>query len=101
SPEALGEMIVRYADGAPVRLRDVSTVEDGLADDRQIIRFNGDPTVGIGIVKVSNYNTVQLVEDIKRRLDEQVIPQLPPGLTIKVSTDDSVPIRKIVSALED
>ena len=101
SPEALGEMIVRYADGAPVRLRDVSTVEDGLADDRQIIRFNGEPTVGIGIVKVSNYNTVQLVEDIKRRLDEQVIPQLPPGLTIKVSTDDSVPIKKIVAALED
>jgi len=101
SPEALGEMIVRFADGAPVRLRDVGTVEDGLADDRQIIRFNGEPSVGIGIVKVSNYNTVQLVEDIKRRLDEQVIPQLPPGLTIKVSTDDSVPIKKIVAALED
>jgi HAE1 family hydrophobic/amphiphilic exporter-1 len=101
SPEALGEMIVRYADGAPVRLRDVSTVEDGLADDRQVIRFNGEPAVGIGIVKVSNYNTVQLVDDIRRRLDEEVIPQLPPGLTIKVSSDDSAPIRKIVAALED
>ena len=101
SPEALGEMVVRYADGAPVRLRDVGTVEDGLADDRQVIRFNGEPAVGIGIVKVSNYNTVQLVDDVKRRLEEQVIPQLPPGLTIKVSSDDSAPIRKIVSALED
>ena len=101
SPEALGEMIVRYADGAPVRLRDLGTVEDGLADDRQIIRFNGEPTVGIGIVKVSNYNTVQLVDDIRRRLDEQITPQLPAGLTIKVSIDDSTPIRKIVAALED
>ena len=101
SPEALGEMIVRYADGAPVRLRDVGTVEDGLADDRQVIRFNGEPAVGIGIVKVSNYNTVQLVDDIRRRLDEQIIPQLPAGLTIKVSSDDSAPIRKIVAALED
>ena len=101
SPEALGEMVVRYADGAPVRLRDVGTVEDGLADDRQVIRFNGEPAVGIGIVKVSNYNTVQLVDDVKRRLEEQVIPQLPPGLTIKVSSDDSAPIRKIVAALED
>jgi len=101
SPEELGEMIVRYVDGAPVRLRDVGNVEDGLADDRQIIRFDGAPTVGIGIVKVSNYNTVQLVDDIRKRLDEQVIPQLPPGLAIKVSTDDSDPIRKIVAALED
>jgi HAE1 family hydrophobic/amphiphilic exporter-1 len=101
SPEALGEMIVRYADGAPVRLRDLGRVEDGLADDRQVIRFNGTPSVGIGIIKVSNYNTVQLVDDVRRRLDEQIIPQLPAGLTITVSSDDSAPIRKIVAALED
>ncbi len=101
SPEALGEMIVRYGDGAPVRLRDIGNVEDGLADDRQIIRFNGEPTVGIGIVKVSNYNTVRLVDDILERLDTQVIPQLPAGLTLTVSIDDSAPIRKIVAALED
>jgi HAE1 family hydrophobic/amphiphilic exporter-1 len=101
SPEDLAGMIVRYGDGAPVRLRDVAQVEDGLADDRQIIRFNGKPTVGIGIVKVSNYNTVRLVDDIRQRLDTQIIPQLPAGLTLTVSIDDSAPIRKIVAALED
>ncbi len=101
SPEALGELIVRYEDGAPVRLRDVGDIEDGLADDRQIIRFNGEPTVGIGIVKVSNYNTVKLVDDIRARLDSEIIPQLPAGLTLTVSIDDSAPIRKIVAALED
>jgi len=101
SPEALGELIVRYADGAPVRLVDLGTIEDGLADDRQVIRFNGTPTVGIGIVKVSNYNTVKLVDDVRERLDTQIVPQLPAGLTMKVSIDDSTPIRRIVSALED
>ena len=101
SPEELNEMIVRYVDGAPVRLRDVAEVEDGLADDRQIVRFNGEPTVGIGIVKVSNYNTVQLVDDVLERLDSQIVPQLPPGLTISTSSDDSAPIRKIVAALEN
>ena len=101
SPGELGEMIVRYRDGAPVRLRDVAEVEDGLADDRQIIRFNGRPTVGIGIVKVSNYNTVRLVDDIRERLDSQIVPQLPAGLELTVSIDDSAPIRKIVAALED
>jgi HAE1 family hydrophobic/amphiphilic exporter-1 len=101
SPEALGEMIVRYGDGAPVRLRDIGEVVDGLADDRQIVRFNGTPTVGIGIVKVSNFNTVKLVDDILERLDTQITPQLPAGLTLTVSIDDSRPIRKIVAALED
>ncbi len=100
SPEELAGMIVRYADGSPVRLRDVADIEDGLADDRQIVRFNGEPTVGIGIVKVSNYNTVQLVDDVLARLDSQIIPQLPPGLSISTSADDAAPIRKIVAALE-
>jgi HAE1 family hydrophobic/amphiphilic exporter-1 len=101
SPEALGEMVVRYVDGAPIRLRDIGRIEDALADDRSILRFNGEPAVGIGIVKVSNYNTVQLVDDIRRRLESEIVPQLPAGVTLSVSSDDSVPIRKIVASLED
>jgi hydrophobe/amphiphile efflux-1 (HAE1) family protein len=101
SPEALGGMILRYADGAPILLRDVASVEDALADDRSMLRFNGAPAVGIGIVKVSNYNTVQLVDDIRRKLDAEILPQLPAGMTLSVSSDDSTPIRKIVSSLED
>jgi HAE1 family hydrophobic/amphiphilic exporter-1 len=101
SPDSLGGMILRYADGAPILLRDVATVEDALADDRSMLRFNGVPAVGIGIVKVSNYNTVQLVDDIRRKLDAEILPQLPAGMTLSVSSDDSTPIRKIVSSLED
>ncbi len=101
SPAALAEMVVRYADGAPVRLRDIGTVEDALADDRSMLRFDGKPAVGIGIVKVSNYNTVQLVDDLRQRLETDILPQLPAGMTLEISSDDSKPIRKIVSALED
>ena len=101
SPAALGEMIVRYADGAPIRLKDVASVEDALADDRAMLRFNGEPAVGIGIVKVSNYNTVQLVDDIRRKLEADILPQLPVGMTLSVSSDDSTPIRKIVASLQD
>jgi HAE1 family hydrophobic/amphiphilic exporter-1 len=101
SPAALGEMIVRHADGAPIRLRDLGRIEDGLADDRSVLLFNGEPAVGIGIVKVSNYNTVQLVNDVRARLESDIRPQLPAGMKLSVSTDDSAPIRKIVSALED
>jgi HAE1 family hydrophobic/amphiphilic exporter-1 len=99
--ESLGSMIVRQADGAPVRLRDVGTVEDGLADDRTQVRYNGKPTIGIGVVKVSNYNTVKLIDDVLQRIEEDVRPQLPAGMTLSVAIDDSQPIRRIVAALED
>ena len=49
------------------RLRDVAEIEDGLADFRQLARFNGEPTVGVGIVKVPNTNTVTIIENVLER----------------------------------
>lgn len=101
SPEALSEMVVRHVDGSPIRLSDFSEVVDGLADNRSIARFMGEPTVGLGIVKISGTNTVAIVEEVRRRLEEQIIPQLPPGMTIKIASDDSELIEEIVQALQD
>ena len=56
----LEQMIVAYREGAPVRLRDIAEVEDGLADFRQLARRNGELSVGLGIVKIANSNTVDL-----------------------------------------
>lgn len=101
SVEALGEMIVRYVDGAPVRLRDVADVLDGLADFRSLARYNGKPNVGLGIVKIAGSNTVAIVDAVMERLESEIIPQLPPGLTIQVASDDSELIREIVRALQE
>ncbi len=100
-PEVLGDLVVRYADPLPVRLRDIATIRDDLADFRQIARINGEPGVGIGIVKVSNGNTVAIVDDVLARLDQEIRPQLPAGMTLKVVVDSSSPIRAIVASLED
>ena len=101
SPRALEGMVVRHVDGAPIRISDFAEVVDGLADNRSIARFMGEPTVGLGIVKIAGTNTVAIVEEVRRRLDEQIIPQLPPGMTIKIASDDSELIEEIVQALED
>ena len=100
-PEVLGDLVVRYADPLPVKLRDIATIHDDLADFRQVARVNGEPAVGIGIVKVSNGNTVAIVDDVLARLDKDIRPQLPPGMTLKVVVDSSQPIREIVASLED
>jgi len=101
SPEELEEMIVRYVDGASVRLKDFAEIEDGLADFRQLARFNGEPSVGLGIVKIAGTNTVAIVDEVNRRLEEEIIPQLPPGMRIEQASDDSELIREIVRALQE
>jgi hydrophobic/amphiphilic exporter-1 (mainly G- bacteria), HAE1 family len=101
SPEDLEQMIVRYVNGAPVRLNDLGDVVDGLADFRSVARFNGKPNVGLGIVKIAGANTVAIVDTVKERLDTEIIPQLPAGMVLQVASDDSELIREIVRALQE
>jgi HAE1 family hydrophobic/amphiphilic exporter-1 len=97
----LGELIVAYRDGAPIRLKQVAEIEDGLADYRQMARFNGASTVGIGIVKVANGNTVAVINAVQQRLDNEIIPQLPPGMTIKLASNDAIFIKEMVKSLQE
>lgn len=99
--DELGQLLVAWRDGAPVRLRDIAELEDGLTDYRQLARFNGKPTVGLGIVKIANTNTVAIIDEVNRRLETEIIPQLPPGLTISVASDQSLFIREMVLALQE
>ena len=97
----LEDMIVTYRDGSPIKLKDIAELEDGLEDQRQVAHYNGQPTVGIGIIKVSNANTVEIIDEVKRRVDEEIRPNLPPGMFIDISTDDSLFIKEIVKSLQE
>ena len=97
----LGTMIVGYRDGAPIKLRDVAELEDGLEDYRQLAHFNGQPTIGLGMVKIANSNTVAIIDEVKRRLDEEIRPQLPPGMTIEIASNDALYIQEIINALKE
>ncbi len=99
--QELERMVVAYRDGAPIHLSDVAVVEDGLADNRQLAHINGDPAVGIGIVKVSNANTVAIVAEVKRRLDKDIRPALPPGMKIDIATNDADFIQEMINSLKE
>ena len=97
----LAGMILGYKSGYPIKLSDVAEVEDGLADFRQLARFNGETTVGLGIVKVANTNTVAIVEGILKRVENEIRPQLPPGMRITVVSNDAVFIQEIITSLKE
>lgn len=97
----IAEMIVTFRDGSPIKLKDIAEVEDGLEDQRQLAHYNGQPTVGIGIIKVSNANTVAIINEVKKRVDEEIRPTMPAGMFIDISTDDSIFIKEIVSSLQE
>jgi HAE1 family hydrophobic/amphiphilic exporter-1 len=97
----LAELIVATKSGASIRLKDVATIEDGISDNRQIARYNGKPTVGLGMVKIANANTVGIIKEVERRLENDIRPNLPPGLTLEISSNDSIFINQMVASLKE
>lgn len=92
-----GAMTVAVVEGDPVRLRDVAVVEVGAEDERKIVRFNGKPAVGLGIIKQSKANTLDVARAIKAEVDA-LRPTLPDGVEIQVAFDSSIFIER---SLED
>jgi HAE1 family hydrophobic/amphiphilic exporter-1 len=99
--KAMNKLVVAYRQGSPIYLKDVARIEDGLEDPRKLARYNGSPAVGLGVVKTSGANTVAVVDAVKQRVEKEIVPTLPPGLSIRYSSDDSVSIRQSIEALQE
>ncbi len=95
------ELIVGYRDQLPILLRDVANVISGAQDRRTIARYVERQSIGLGIVKISNANTVAIARAVKKRMEEELIPNLPPGLRLEVSWDDSSFIEGSIEALTE
>ncbi|MGD8958949.1 MAG: efflux RND transporter permease subunit [Desulfobacteraceae bacterium] len=82
-------VIARGADGHLVRLGDIARVERGTEEDRTFFRGNGVTMVGIGIIKQSTANTIEVARAAKAEM-KRLNPTLPEGMTIAQSYDTSV-----------
>ncbi len=99
--QTLADMVVLTKAGVPIRLKDIARIEDGITDNRQVARYNGKPTVGIGMVKIANANTVEIIKEVERRLEADIRPNLPAGMTLEISSNDSIFINQLVASLKE
>jgi len=90
SPADFEQLVLSEGPGGDlVRLRDVARVERGTEEDRNMFRGNGVPMVGVGVVKQSTANTVE-VAAAARALAADLNETLPEGIGIYQSFDSSV-----------
>ena len=97
SPAQFGALVVSEREGRLVRLADVATVEDGMAEERTVARLNGDRGVSLQIRRQSGENTVAVSNAIKAELG-RIRETLPPGVEL-VETQDLA--RFIQSSVDD
>lgn len=92
--EDFKNIIVRSAQDAlgnpvQVRLGDIATIHAGVADDTSTFRYNGKPTVALGIVKQATANPLDISKAVDAALPG-VQETLPTGVTIAVGNDTTV-----------
>ncbi len=98
SPGPLNDLIVVERDGVPVRIADLGQAVDGVENDRVVARFKREPSVGLGVVKQSDANAVELAQAILARM-KQIAPTLPPGITYHIATDNSEYVQESIDDL--
>jgi multidrug efflux pump len=88
-------LIVATRGGEAIRLRDVARVEVGPEDERKLVRFNQRPAVGLGIIKQSQANTLDVADAVHAVLPA-VRAELPPGVRLEVAYDGAKFIRESI-----
>lgn len=86
----------RSDDGYLVRLRDVARIERGTEEDRTFFRGNKEAMVGLGIIKQSTANTIDVSRNAKNEM-ERLNSRLPEGMQIRQSYDTSVFVEEAIS----
>jgi HAE1 family hydrophobic/amphiphilic exporter-1 len=94
-PEDFGRIIVARRNGAPVRIDQLARVADGGQEVESLALYNGQRTLLLTVQKSQDENTIQVIDGLKRTLDEMK-PQLPPGVRLEPIQDGSRPIRVAV-----
>ncbi|MCL4854100.1 MAG: efflux RND transporter permease subunit, partial [Bryobacteraceae bacterium] len=93
-------IIVKNVGGAPIRIRDIGHVEDGMAEKRTFGFYQGKPAVVLEVRRQVGMNTVKVVDGIQHRLEE-IKYQLPSGVSINVVKEQATYIKNSVAALEE
>lgn len=100
SAEQLGETILAWRNGAPIRLNDVAKVSVG--NDRRggVVYQNGNPAIGMRVLREPGANTLTAIDAITKKVDElNSGPLAEMGYSIQKSFDPSLFIKNALSML--
>ncbi len=100
SIDQFNDIIIKKVNGVPIRLKDIGYAEDGVAEKRSFAYLRGKPAVTMEVQRQTGTNTVRVVDDIIKRI-EQTNKQLPKGLNLIVVKESATYIKNSVASLEE
>lgn len=98
SPAQFSDIIIKNANGFPVRIRDIGRVEEAAADERSGSRLNGRVAITAGVIRQATANPLELSNGV-RAMIPKLQADLPPGVKIDIANDNSVFIDKSIKSV--
>jgi multidrug efflux pump len=98
TPEQFNSIIIANVGGYPVRLRDIGNAYVGPVDERVISRYNGKPSLNIGVIKQAVANPLELSKSVRAEVDK-MNENLPEGMRLVVAYDTSVFIERSIKSV--
>ena len=87
-------------DGTKVRLGDIAEVQDGFAENSDLItRFNGEPAAILNVFRTGDEQVLNVEETVKTYLDEDLRPALPAGLQAAIWQNSAENLRSRLNLL--
>ncbi len=92
--EALGDLVLQWREGQPVRLKDIATVHMEMVDPMSILHLNGGPGVAIFVQPESGVNLLEVMVKLKAAVADLAANELDrAGLIIRQSSDQSLYVK--------
>ena len=98
TPEEFANIIIKTVEGYPVKLGDIARVEQGAEDQRRDSRYNGQPSITVGVIKQAVANPLDVSHAVREVLP-RVNESLPEGLSVEIGNDSSVFIERSIAAV--
>jgi len=88
-PGQFGDIVIRNVNGFSVKLRDVAQIKEDAANDRSMVRLNGQPAISAGVIRQATANPLELSAGV-RQMIPRLKADLPGDMAINVANDNSV-----------
>ncbi len=92
SAEEFNNLVIRSSNGL-VRLRDVGQAHLGAENERTILKMNGKPMIGLGLIAQPGANSIAIGNEFYKRY-AQIQKDLPPDIQIGIGFDGTVFVRR-------
>ncbi|HSM68442.1 MAG TPA: efflux RND transporter permease subunit, partial [Xanthomonadales bacterium] len=86
----LGELVLEWRDGKPIRLQDIARIEKRMVDPRTILHQNGGPSMALAVTPETGVNVLDVLERVRLEVQDLAANDLArAGLVINQNYDES------------